>query len=239
MALSSTTANPGTGGDSFATDTIAATGKLMMVTKLHLGADTIDGGAISLTNRLPTKSYNEGGFATYSASTTGFTPVATPTDFLEIIAPASASLIAIITRLEITGYATAASAALVLKLIKRSTRNVTAATAVALTAAPHNSGDAAASAVVNTVTVANYTTLGASVGQISGRRLFMNAVGAPAAYTQPLVWDFTNRNEKGIQLIGAASPLESLCLNWNGAAVPGGTVLDINVTWIERAAITG
>ena len=164
---------------------------------------------------------SEGTKVTYSVGVIGFTPVATPTDFFEIKGSTSRTLR--ILRLSISGIATAA-ASIAIQAIKRSTAN-SGGTPAAQTIAPHDSNDAAATAVVNTYS-AN-PTLGTSVGAPRAQTLNLGAAGAAGV----IAWDFTTRNGKGIVLRGVA---QSLNLNWNGAAVPAGTVLSMDVEFTEE-----
>ncbi len=176
----------------------------------------------------------EGQKATYSASVSSFTPVASPTDFFNIFGSASKTIR--ITRIEISASTTSATpAALDLSLNKRSTAG-TAGSAVLtnLTGVPHDSTNAAVSAVASTVGTANYTTLGTLVGVVQARKLVATLTPLTATdfpITRPLVFDFTNRNEQGIVLRGIT---EQLALGFGGASLPAGLSLDINITWTEE-----
>jgi hypothetical protein len=48
-----------------------------------------------------------------------------------------------------------------------------------------------------------------------------------------VVWDFTLRNSKALVLRGTS---EGIAINWNGAAVPSGTSLTIEIEWVEDAS---
>lgn len=176
----------------------------------------------------------EGQKTTYSFSVTGFTPVATPTDFACIIGSGTKTVR--VTKIEISGTSTAATAAVLdLQVIKRSTAGTIAPGAfTAPTGVPHDSSDAAATAVVNTVGTANFGALGAIVGQVASRKFAFTLTPATATdfpIAAPTVIVFTNNNEKGIVLRGVS---QQLCLNFAGAALPAGTLLDINVTVTEE-----
>lgn len=164
----------------------------------------------------------EGTKATYSAATIAFTPVATATDFECIIGSGTKTVRVL--RLQISGIASSATSVDV-QLIKRSTAN-SGSTPVALTAVPNDSNDASATATVNTYTSSNPTT-GTAVGTVRGAKLNLGATGAAGA----IVWDFTRNNDQGIVLRGTS---QSLCFNWNGAAVPSGTSLDFDNEWSEE-----
>lgn len=159
---------------------------------------------------------------TYSVGVTGFTPAATPTDFWQITGSATKTVRVMF--LEISGFATAAITEDI-QLVKRSTAS-TGGTPTALTVMPYDSNDAAPTAVVNTF-AANPSPLGTSVGIGRSKKLNLGATGAAGS----VVWDFSTRNTKGIVLRGVA---QSLNLNWNGAAVPGGCTLNIDVEFTEE-----
>jgi hypothetical protein len=164
----------------------------------------------------------EGTKKSYGAAIVGFTPAATATDFFQILG--SGSLVVRVTRITISGIATAA-ASIDIQLVKRTTAN-TGGTQVAATMAAYDSNDAGATAVVNSYS-ANPSVLGTSAGNIRGAKLNLGAAGAAGS----IVWDFTTRNAKAVVLRGAA---QSLALNWNGAAVPSGTSVDIDIEWTEE-----
>lgn len=166
----------------------------------------------------------EGTKATYSVGVIGFLLVATLTDFWAIIGSATKTVR--VTRIVISGIATAA-ASLGTQLIKRSTAN-TGSTPVDPAIPPHDSGDAAASAIVRTYTATNPTT-GTSVGVFGAETLNLGAPGAAGR----IEWNFTTRNSKAGVLRGIA---QSLNLNWAAAAVPAGTLLSIQAEWTEEPA---
>ncbi len=164
----------------------------------------------------------EGSKPTYSVGISGFTPVATPTDFWQIIGSASKTVR--VTRIAVSGWATAAIAVDLL-LIKRTTAS-TGGTPTAPTICPHDSSDGAATAVVNSF-AANPGALGTTAGTLRAAKHNLGAAGNAGT----VAWDFTTRNSKGIVLRGVA---QQLCLNWNGIAVPAGTLLDIDVEFTEE-----
>jgi hypothetical protein len=160
--------------------------------------------------------------ATYSAGILGFTPVATLTDFFQITGSATKTVRVL--RISISGFATAAITEDV-QLLKRSTAS-TGGTPTPATIVPHDSNDAAGTAVVNSF-AANPSPLGTLTGMVRAAKLNLGATGAAGVIT----WDFTTRNSKGLVLRGVA---QQLALNWNGAAVPAGTLLDIDVEFSEE-----
>jgi hypothetical protein len=174
----------------------------------------------------------EGLKQTFSASITGFVPVATPTDFFNLCGSATKTIR--ITRVEISGTTTAAAgAALDLQLIKRSTAGTLgSAVLTPLTAVPHDSNDTVvADAVANTVGTANYTTLGSLVGVVRAIKFALQLTPQTATdfpEMQSNVLDFSSRNEKALVLRGVA---QQIALSMNGGALPAGTLLDINITF--------
>lgn len=175
--------------------------------------------AVGTTGVLPIDS--ESVKTTYSNGVIAFTPAATATDFWSIVGSGSKTIR--VTRLQVSGIATAA-ATVDVQLAKRSTAN-TGGTPTNPAIVPHDKNDAAATAVITTYG-AN-PSLGSLVGYFRGQKLNLGAAGSAGT----IVWDFTVRNTKGVLLRGTA---DSLSLNWNGAAVPAGTSLDIDVEWTEE-----
>jgi hypothetical protein len=173
------------------------------------------------TTGIPSVS-TEGVRQTYSAGTLGFTPVATPTDFLAIVGSGTKTVRVL--RISISGFATSAITEDIV-LIKRSSAN-SGSTPVDLTAVPHDANDSAATAVIRTYTASNPTT-GTAVGNVRAQKLNLGATGAAGS----IVWDFTRNNDQAIVLRGTT---QYLVLNWNGAAVPSGTTLDFDVEWSEE-----
>lgn len=164
----------------------------------------------------------EGTKATYSVAVIGFTPAATATDFWNITGSGTKTVRVLYLR--VSGTATSASTS-DLQLIKRTTAN-TGGTPTTATLGQNDSNDAAPTAVVSTYG-ANPTT-GSAAGVLRAVKMNLAAAAGPQVY---LTWDFTTHNDKGLVLRGTG---QSLNLNWNGAAVPAGTSLDIEVEWTEE-----
>lgn len=162
----------------------------------------------------------EGVKATYSSGFT-YTPYAVATDFVTLVG--SGTKLIRITRIAVSGFATAAIS-VDLVLIKRTAAN-TAGTLAQPAIAQHDSNDAAPAAVVNT-----YSVIPGSLGAGVITRVAKLNLGATGA-AGLIVWDFGTRNGRGLVLRGIA---QCLSLNWNGAAVPAGTLLDIDVEWTEE-----
>ncbi len=163
---------------------------------------------------------NEGTKGTFSAASVSFTPVATATDFWQIVGSGTKTVRVI--RVQISGIATSAATNDVL-LIKRTTAN-TGGTSASVSIAQHDSNDSAATATVNSYSVNPTTGTGVA---IRGAKLNLGAAGSAGS----IVWDFTGRNDKALVLRGTA---QSLNLNWNGNAVPSGTSLDIDIEFTEE-----
>lgn len=164
----------------------------------------------------------EGTKATYSAATTAFTPAATATDFFTVLGSGTKTVR--ILRVAINGICTSGGASPDIILIKRITAD-SGGTAAAITASQHDSNDAAPTAVISTYSV--NPTLGTTGGVIRAQKLNLGAVGSAGQ----LIWDFTTRNGKGIVLRGVT---QLAALNFNGASVPGGMAVDIEVEWTEE-----
>lgn len=168
---------------------------------------------------------SDGSKATYRYAKLGVTPVATPTDFIQIVGSATKTIR--IKKIKLSGVATAAGN-MQAQLIRRSTAFTTQGTAAltAITAGQHDGNDAGATAVVSTVGTANPTTVGAAVGgPLGADRIQFSAVGSGLGFT-PLVWDFCKNQDKALILRGTS---DFLYVNLNGSAVPTGAVIDIEI----------
>lgn len=163
----------------------------------------------------------EGQQACFSSCTFDFVPVATPTDIFALIGSGTKTVRLL--RIIISGYANAAIST-ALQLLKRSTAN-SGSTPVDPAIVPHDSNDAAATAVFRTYTATNPTT-GTLVGAIEAEYLNQGVTGAAGR----IDWDFTKNNDKAVVLRGTG---ELACVNWNGAAVPAGTKLTVRCEWAE------
>jgi hypothetical protein len=162
---------------------------------------------------------------TYSASSAAFTPAASATDVFTITGSASKTVR--IRSIWLSGTQTTALQFLVL-LIKRSTANTTG-TSAAVTAVPHdtNSGVAASATVLQYT--ANPGGLGAAVGNVRSRRVFIPAP-ATATYAEIAFWDFGVGTGESIVLRGTA---QVLAINLNATTLTGGSLL-CGVEWTEE-----
>lgn len=164
----------------------------------------------------------DGTKTSYSAGTSGLVLVASATDVFTITGSATKTIR--VTRVEFTATTTSGSGtAANLSLIKRSTAN-SGGTSSTANIAPHDSTNAAATAVVRSYT-AN-PTLGTTTGIIRNKRY-----AVPTANTVILVeWNFGDRPSQAIALRGTS---EILAVNLGGNTITGGTA-SINVEWTEE-----
>lgn len=178
----------------------------------------------------------EGYTPTFRYCKLGFTPVATPTDWLII---QGGTRPARIKSIKFTGVATA-NGTMPVQLIRRSTAGTLgSAVLTAIPAALHDigggtltAGDGVATATVSTVGTANYTTLGTqnpTGGVLCVDRLSLatTATGLP---TEQVKWDFAFHEDKSLYLRGVS---DFICINGNGAAVPAGAAIDVEIEMEE------
>lgn len=161
--------------------------------------------------------------ATYSASITGLVAATLATDVFTIYGSATKTIR--ITGILVSGVQTTASQANVLA-IKRSALN-TGGTSTAPTRVPYDSQSAAATATVLAYT-ANPSALGAAVGTLSTRRLFVPGA-ATASDAQGLEIKFGEAQQQMVTLRGAA---EGLAINLNGVTLAGNS-FNITIEWTE------
>lgn len=160
---------------------------------------------------------------TYSAAINGLVTAALATDVFEIKGSASKTIK--ITKLEISGTTTAGSGITIPgTIIKRSTAN-TGGTSTALTAVPHDSLNAAATATLKAYT-AN-PTLGTLVGGLIAKRITFTQSGAQRPDN---IFEFTTRIAQPVVLRGTS---ESVCVNFGGTTITG-PLISIYVEWTEE-----
>lgn len=159
----------------------------------------------------------------YRYASNGNTPAATPTDVLVITG--SASKLVRLRRIYVGALATAAGS-MIVNLIRRSTADTTG-TKTSPTPQKIDTADAAATATVDLYT-ANPGGLGTAVGTLSNRALFFQLVGAGKDFVE---WNWSEILGRGIALRGV---LDSLAINFGGAAVPSGGKLDFELEWSEE-----
>lgn len=153
--------------------------------------------------------------SSYTAAFSGLVTAALATDIACIIGSATKTVRVL--NVYTTGTTTAGSGNTInLSIIKRSTAS-TGGTSSTLTIAPHDSNNAAATAVARTYTV-NPTVLGTSVGSVCTERLQIATVGQPSTDSDCLYADNT---EQAVTLRGVA---EQLCINFSGTTITGSLV---------------
>ena len=187
---------------------------------------------VSLDKTGAQMSNGEGRKPTYSAATAAFAPnvgAGGTTDVAGIVGSASKQVRVL--RVAVSGRATAANQ-LDVQLVKRSSADTAgSSTAATLTAVPPDSTDSPATAAVTTYTGTNVNpNLGTSVGVVRAQQSNVSAAGSGGAAT-PVEFDFGTVNDKAI-VLNAAS--EGLYLNFGGAVLPAGLVLNIFVEWSEE-----
>lgn len=169
---------------------------------------------------------------TYRAAKLALTPVASPTDVFVI--QGSATKTVRIKKIKLSGVATA-QGNMPVQIVRRSSAGTPgSAVLTAITAVKHDTNDAAATAVISSVGTANYTTLGTLVGVLGAKRLSMPASGSGAAGDgAETSFDFCRNADKALVLRGTS---DFICVNFNGAAVPAGGVVDFEIEFEEDAS---
>lgn len=159
-----------------------------------------------------------------------FTPPATPTDLVTIFGSATKTVKVLSMKI---GTANTAAGSQIFVLSKRSAVT-TAGTAVAATAVPIDSGDAAATATVNHYTAA--PTAGTAVGTLVTKKV-ASPVVTPATFagivedTDKEMLPVVSMIAKPVTLRGVA---EGLAINFAGAALVSGQIHTYNVIWTEE-----
>ncbi len=221
MAFTSTTLNPGSGGDTLATQTSGGN-KYQAVVPVwgpDSGAFNVTGIGLGIPVQIVA-----GTKATYRAAITALVPAASATDVFTITG--SATKIVKIDNISVSGTAGTAIVADV-QLSKRSTAD-TGGASTAPTVVAVDATDAAGTAVVAAYT-ANPTT-GSLIGIVGSKKLALIATATPVSAVDRIEWNFNGRGGKGLYLNAAA---QQLCVNLNAQSITSGT-LDIEVTWSEE-----
>lgn len=166
---------------------------------------------------------------TYSASG-AFTPPATPTDLVTIFGSATKTVRVMSFKL---GTVNTAAGSQLFVLSKRSAVT-TSGTAVAATAVPLDSSDAAATATVNHYTAA--PTAGTALGTIVTKKVASTVV-TPTSFagvredSDVEMLPMSSDQVKSVVLRGVA---EGLAINFAGAALVSGQIHTYNVVWTEE-----
>lgn len=171
------------------------------------------------------------GNPTYVTVSTAYTAYATPTD-LECISGSSTKTVAVVD-VKILAQSTSATG-MTLTWVKRSTAN-TGGTATNPTAIPVDSSAAAATGTVTLYTAA--PTTGSVVGTVSSQIVATSTLTAsPNAGSLGNMWG----NSGGFLILQTPVLLhgtaESVCLNFAGAALPGGFSATMAAEWFEYTA---
>lgn len=154
----------------------------------------------------------EGRKYTYRYASILLTPVATPTDVVQIAG--SSTMTGRIKRVAIWGTS-AAAGTMTVNLIRRSTiGTIGSAVVTAITAGKMDPNDPAPTVTVGTIGTANWTTPGTSAGVLAAGQLTFSNAGAVCS---PVIWDFSTRNDKPIYVRGTS---DWVYLNMNGDTVP-------------------
>lgn len=167
-------------------------------------------------------SINSSGAPSYSAAIYQLTPVATPTDLVQIVCTGTTYRL-LIRRITVSATGTAAGV-LPFELIRRSTAFTTVGSAVlsSVTVALNAVGATAAAFTVKTVGTGNFTTVGTAVGTLRANLAFVG--DAATVQSQVVVWDF-----QGGQNLVLSGTSDFLYLNCNGGALPTGCKVDMTI----------
>jgi hypothetical protein len=164
-----------------------------------------------------------GSIATYSAAVVGLATGLLATDFFTITGSASKTIRVSSIRVSATRTADAKTD---LILLKRSTANSGGISSV-VTAVPHDSLNAAATATVRGYTV--NPTLGTLVGFVRTQKHYIPVASSSAEGT-PVFWDFDNVAHQPIVLRGTS---QVLSLNLNGVTITTAS-FDVSIEWTEE-----
>jgi len=168
--------------------------------------------------------YNFGHYYTYSVVAPDVATAASATDVVCI--SGSATRTVVLKKILLAGSTTnATTVSTHVNIVKRSTAN-TGGTSTTPAIVPHDSQNAAATAVVRAYT-ANPTT-GTLVGNIAGMQMIF---AVTADWPATLYINFGENGMQGIILRGTS---ESACVNLNGATVTTSGALDASFEWIEQ-----
>ena len=165
--------------------------------------------------------------ASYSAAVNGLVPPAACTDLF--VLTGSATKVVRVTRIEISGIATAILDTTVRMLLH--TTADSGGTAAALAVYAHDQSNAAATATIATYAGGLPTINDGTIRVLRTSKLLLN-VAAPTAGSESgrLVWDFGDRPAQALVLRGIA---QQLAINLNGVTVSGGS-MDISIEFSEE-----
>ncbi len=162
---------------------------------------------------------------TYRAAINTITPVATPTDFVQMIG--SATMTCRLKKIKLTGIATTAGT-MPVNIIRRSTLGTQGSAVVtAIAPAKHDINHPVPTMSIGYVGTANWGTLGTSAGLLAADRLLLPLAGS---ISNPCVFDLAFHEDMPILLRGTS---DFVCVNLGASAVPSGGVIDIEIEWEE------
>ena len=181
----------------------------------------------------------EGTRPTYSVAVADIEPAATPTDFFTLEGGAR---IMRVLRVEVSGVCGATFAQTAsLRLFKRTARDEGGAQLYPMPAVEYQvlnpDGTVLDGDPAPTGSPVQYTANPSAIGagrMIRAARLVLPPSGSASVGTipvPPLVWTFGDVNDRPLLLRGAA---QVLALNFDGAALPAGTKLNVSITWSEQ-----
>ncbi len=159
----------------------------------------------------------------FSASISGLVAAAGATDIVTITGVANRAIT--INRIIVSGIASAASA-VPISVVKRSTADTGASTA--MVSVSMDSRDPAGSQAAVVAYTVN-PTLGTAIGTIAVARIILSSASASVGIN-PTIFDF-ERMYKKLPVLVAAN--EVLALNYGGSTAAGNS-LDISVEWTEE-----
>lgn len=165
--------------------------------------------------------------ATYYVTGTGYTAYATPTDFFCITGSATKTIRVVYASIR---PQSTTGTMFTVHWIKRSTAN-SGGTSTQPTPVKLDSADGSATAAVNLYTAA--PTLGTAAGTISITVGSTTVLTTAPATQQPYANYGGNTFNVPLKLVTLRGASESLCANFNGAALPSGFTSLYEIAWIE------
>jgi hypothetical protein len=160
-------------------------------------------------------------------ATTGYTPAANATDFVQLYCNSTAKLVRL-NRITVSGVATAASI-VDLQLFMR-TQNDSGGSASTPAVQKYDPRDPAA--IGQIFLYSANPTPGTGV-LIRSDKLQLAAASTPAAFPPQLIWTWGDRAAQQPIITNSGNTGQTFSLNWNAQAVPAGTLLDIMFEWTE------
>ena len=164
---------------------------------------------------------------TYSATSTAFTPGATPVDVFNILGSATTNVSVLKMTLSTTQGTDGTNAWFIAKRSVAPIGGTSAQPAIV----PFDSQNPAATAVVSQYT-ANATTAGTLVGYVRGGWIYSPIITTVAPGNNIIEVNFEDMFGQPVTLLSAS---ESLAWNFKGAALPAGLSVIASVEWTESS----